>query len=546
MTLNGSNATYAGLDNQPGCERTLNPLRPLPENAARTAEMRDEQSCRIQFPLEESPAVYWPPSDAMEDQLPPVPAFDTQLLPESLRAMVEDVADRMQVPIDFPAVTAMVALAGAVNRRALIQPKRADHGWLVVPNLWGGIVASPGQKKSPTISTITAPLRKIEAAWREEHQLATAAYSLQAEKAELVTSAWRESYKRATKKNSDPPEKPEIDLQLPISKRLLTSDGTFEALHALLSDNPAGLFVLRDELTGWLASLERSGHEEQRAFYLESWNGDSSFTVDRIGRGTVHVEHCCISLFGGIQPSRLRSYLAEALADGPSNDGLIQRFQLLVWPDPQTTWSYRDRAPSATAKAQADAVYCRLAAMDEENPTIFKFSNAAQDLFVQWLTELETTLASDSLNPVMVAHLAKYRSLMHSLALLLALADGCDGEIPLAPVRRAASWCEYLTSHAHRIYAAKLTPERSAALLLSKRLRGGWRHREATFSLRDVYVNGWMGLGTPDEVRAALQILEEASWVRKHAKTQATSGGRPSEQWATNPRIYGNVGWGAR
>jgi hypothetical protein len=35
-------------------------------------------------------------------------------------------------------------------------------------------------------------------------------------------------------------------------------------------------------------------------------------------------------MLGGIQPGGLRSYLAEALADGPSNDGLIQRFQLLV------------------------------------------------------------------------------------------------------------------------------------------------------------------------------------------------------------------------
>jgi hypothetical protein len=42
--------------------------------------------------------------------------------------------------------------------------------------------------------------------------------------------------------------------------------------------------------------------QSQRAFYLEAWSGDSGFTIDRIGRGTIHVEDCCISLFGGIQP----------------------------------------------------------------------------------------------------------------------------------------------------------------------------------------------------------------------------------------------------
>jgi putative DNA primase/helicase len=445
----------------------------------------------------------------------------------------------MQVPIDFPAITSVMCLAGAVNRRALIQPKRADHGWVVVPNLWGGIVASPGQMKSPVIAAIAGPLRAIESVWRTEAQEASADYEQKAEEAELVTSAWRENFKRATKGGGEKPERPTFDLQPPTPKRLLTSDGTFEAIHALLVDNPAGLFVLRDELTGWLASLDRHGREEQRAFYLEAWNGDSGFTVDRISRGSVHVEHCCISLFGGIQPSRLRSYLAEALADGPSNDGLIQRFQLLVWPDQQSSWTYRDRAPSASARECAEAVFRRLTSMNCENPTRFKFDDPAQELFVHWLTGLESTLVSDSLNPVMQAHLAKYRSLMPSLALLFGLADGCEGEVTLHHARQAASLCEYLKPHARRVYSAKLAPERGAAALLSKRLRKGWKEHEATFSLRDVYDNGWTGLGTPDEARAALCVLEDAGWVRKNPRPASSRGGRPGELWLINPRIYG-------
>jgi Protein of unknown function (DUF3987) len=49
-------------------------------------------------------------------------------------------------------------------------------------------------------------------------------------------------------------------------------------------------------------------------------------------RDSIHVEAYCVSLLGGIQPGRLRSNLIDALRDGPSHDGLIQRFQLLVWP----------------------------------------------------------------------------------------------------------------------------------------------------------------------------------------------------------------------
>jgi putative DNA primase/helicase len=515
-------------------------LVPLAENQSKVAASREAGSGpAVQIEFGTAPGTYWPAPEPLGESLPGVPGFDLRLLPEALRPLVEDVADRMQVPIDFPAVTSVMCLAGAVNRRASIQPKRADCGWLVWPNLWGGIVASPGQKKSPAISAITAPLRAIEARWRNEHIAALAEYELREEEAELKKAAWRDSFKRAAKASGEPPERPKFDLQQPTGRRLVTSDGTFEALHQLLADNPAGLFVLRDELTGWLASLDRQGREEQRAFYLESWNGDSGFTLDRIGRGSIHVEHCCVSLFGGIQPSRLRSYLAEALADGPANDGLIQRFQLLIWPDPQSSWEYRDRAHSLSALDSAEAVYRRLTSLDADRPKRFRFGDAAQELFIGWLTELETTLNADSTNPVMLAHLAKYRSLMPSLALLFALADGCEEEIPLRHAQQAASWCEYLKPHARRVYSQKLAPERASAMILAKRLREGWKEQESVFSLRDVYINDWACLGTPDEARGALMILEDAGWVRKNARAAEVGRGRPTEAWSINPRIYG-------
>ena len=42
-----------------------------------------------------------------------------------------------------------------------------------------------------------------------------------------------------------------------------------------------------------------------------------------IGTGT-------LSIFGTIQPGKLRRYINEALSDGSGADGLLQRFQLLV------------------------------------------------------------------------------------------------------------------------------------------------------------------------------------------------------------------------
>lgn len=300
----------------------------------------------------------WPVPEPLTDVLPEVAQFDLELMPESLRPLVKDVAERMQVPLDFPAVAAIATLAGVTNRRAMIQPKRNDDTWIVVPNLWGGIVAPPGMLKSPVISAMTQPARAIESEWRKEHGDEERIYQSAWESQKLEVAAWEQEYKRAAKKkdNKDRPTKPEFALVQPVLRRLITSDPTFEKLHELLSENPAGLFQIRDELTGWLAGLERQGREQERAFFLECWNGDAAHTIDRIGRGSVFVPHACVSLFGGIQPARLRAYLVDALRDGPSNDGLIQRFQLMVWPDSPTGWHYIDRKPDADALERAARV----------------------------------------------------------------------------------------------------------------------------------------------------------------------------------------------
>jgi hypothetical protein len=46
---------------------------------------------------------------------------------------------------------------------------------------------------------------------------------------------------------------------------------TVEKLGELLRDNQAGMFVLRDELVGLIATWEHEGREGDRQFFLEAW-----------------------------------------------------------------------------------------------------------------------------------------------------------------------------------------------------------------------------------------------------------------------------------
>ena len=169
--------------------------------------------------------------------------------------------------------------------------------------------------------------------------------------------------------------------------RIIVNDATVEKLGELLNENPRGLLLVRDELPGWLARMESDECQSERAFYLEAFNGDGRFTYDRIGRGTVHIENATLSIIGGIQPARIAPIVRGAIT-GASNDGLIQRLQLVVWPDSKGDWQYVDRHSNKDKREAYEKAFRDLHELpgSSEQPTVMRFSPAAQDLFKAWMT----------------------------------------------------------------------------------------------------------------------------------------------------------------
>ena len=112
-----------------------------------------------------------------------------------------------------------------------------------------------------------------------------------------------------------------------------------------------------------LNTMDRPGHENDRAFYCEAWNGTGAYTYDRIGRGTLHIRAACLSVLGGIQPGPLERYLRAVFA-GRGDDGLLQRFQLAVWPDGGGPWRNVDRWPNSEARTRVTEVFQRLTTLE--------------------------------------------------------------------------------------------------------------------------------------------------------------------------------------
>jgi Protein of unknown function (DUF3987) len=493
----------------------------------------------------------WPEPQPLPGGLPAVPYFDECLLPDALRPWIVDIADRAQAPLDFPAAGAIVALSSAIARRLGIQPKRKDD-WLVVPNLWGFIVGPPGFLKSPMLHEVLKPLARLEARAREEHERAFADYELQREASQAERKRLTTKFARAKSESTRDDltaQLRELESKPPSRRRYIVNDPTVEKLGEIPNQNPGGVLLARDEVAGFLATMERAGHENDRAFYLEAWNGYSSYSYDRIGRGTLDIEAACVSILGAITPGPLGAYLRETFSGG-QDDGLIQRFQVGVYPDPPISWRNVDRLPNVDARRQAFEVFERLAKLDMgsvssgsgpqggEIPSL-RFNEEAQDFFDCWRADLEARFRDPDEHPVMVSHLSKYRSLMPSLALIFHACDcvaaGTFGPVTLESTKRAAAFCGYLEPRARRIYHGVVARADTTTRLLGEKIKAC--KLSTPFTARDVYRSQWAGLNEPTDVAGALEALEDLGWLKAETTPPPTFGGRPTKRYHVNPRI---------
>jgi putative DNA primase/helicase len=489
----------------------------------------------------------WPDPRPLPPELAPVPAFDLELLPDSLRPWIADVCERVQCPPDFVAVPVMVALGSLIGRKVRIRPKALDS-WTVVPNVWGFIIGRPGTMKSPAVAEALHPLRRLEAQALEEYEAMSAEYEAQSELAKLMKEAKKEQARAELRKNKggelsadalrvDVPEEPTL-------RRYTAHQSSVQALGELLRQNPNGLLVERDELAGLLSNLAREEEAEARGFYLTGADGVSGYTFDTIGRGlNLRVDAVCLSIIGTTQPGKIGRYLRQAQAGGEGDDGMMQRFGLMVWPDAQPAWVNVDRFPDGEARRAAFSTFERLdrltpeaaGAEEEDGIHFLRLAPNALEAFTEWRTGWERRLRSGELHPALESHFAKYRKTVPALALILHLAEGDKGPVTLQATMRALAWAEYLEAHAMRCYGATVAAELRAARRIVARIKKG--ELVDGFKAREIDRAQWSELTDRDTVRAALGLLVAHGYLAEVELPSTAAGGRPTLAYLIHPTL---------
>ncbi|WP_134679574.1 YfjI family protein [Paracoccus ravus] len=481
----------------------------------------------------------WPDADLrlLRSDLPEPPTLHLgEVFSPQWADWISSAADCKGAPADYVVAAVLSVCGSLVGNTRWASPWA---GWAEPPVPWFVIIGNPSAGKSPGLDAVLVPLKKAERAMREKVQGDLDDWRAKAEVAKLAESAWKEAVKAAIKAGDEPPARPASANpgDEPAMPRLALADATVEKLAVIMSSQPRGTLLARDELAGWLQGMSRySGGGSDRPFWLEAYGG-RSYSVERMGRDPVYIDRLTIGVLGGIQPDRLRSLLIKT-----DDDGLLARL-MPAWPHP---------APVKRPDAQQDDAFLdgalqRLLSLqmpaDESGhirPWFVPFSEDARELldhFRKAVREWEADAEG-----LLLSFIGKLPGVAVRLSLVLGMMEWASQEA-VEPVEvsinhfgRAAHLVEsYLLPMARRAYAehSGSPAQRSARALVALIQEEGWEH----FTARDVRRKQRAHLQDMEAINPAIKVLETADLIQPVEVPSGPKGGAPKRLFVVNPAV---------
>jgi len=466
---------------------------------------------------------------------PFIPALKPEHLPKALREFVFDQSSIIGSDPGIIAIASLVAVAGCINDNIVLQGKREETGWTESARLWGAWIADPSSKKSPASGRAIKPLRQIDAALRIQS-------AANAKRGAIDKAVYRDALGKYVKDKSkqllqggpcgSPPQEPEEPLDL----RLMVSDTTTEKLGIVMKDNPRGLIMNFDELSGLFGQMDayKQGGTGgmDRAKYLELYNGGVQ-TVDRIGRESITVPNWSACIMGGIQPSSIR-----AIAYKLPEDGLMQRFMVVMAQDTGDIGEDRRASEAATERY---ATLLQTLHADNGPRRVLRMSQEAVNVLRRLETELLDVRKLGTASERVKAALGKYSGLFVRLCLTYHMANAVDARRdPLVEVSADTAWqvyefmTGYLVGHLVAFYDDLLNDNGHAeharaigSMILARQMD--------SICNREVHRGYTPWASVPDYKRlAAFRYLEDAGWIFP----VSPDGGRRVVHYDVNPRVH--------
>ncbi len=423
---------------------------------------------------------------------------------------------------DFLAISLVVSAASLIGGSAIMIPKTNDLSWRIKITLWAMCIGDPSTYKTPLMMMGRKPLEKAQETVLDKYNMRNIYKQelnngLIEERVSYLKDEAREAYKEGDEELGDKlvKEMSMLTLSFDAEREVICNDLTPEALLIKLQRNPLGVLIFHDELSNLFSNMNKKGREQERSLLLEGFNAsESKYVQERIGREKVVVPSVHINILGGIQPSMLEATLDERRSNSV-NDGLMERFQLAVYPDANES-EYIDETVDESSVLTVHEMFKNLAKLGYQEPREYRFTSSAQKIWNEWQTGFQAELKNYTVEEQAVR--IKYPALAAKLACVFHLMDVAidedaferefNTEINFPYLKRALLWIDYLWSHAQKIYGFnRIDPSVESLLNNLPKL-------SPSFTKHQLSQKCWKGLTTSSDRDKALKVLEEHGYIQ--------------------------------
>lgn len=456
---------------------------------------------------------------------PEPPAFPHGVLPEPLAKLSREMADSLNCLPDMPAVAMLAMASGAIGASRSLAVKR---NYVESAALYLCIVAPPGGAKSPILKMLRGPFDARQQSL------------LDAFKDQI------ESWKKQNEESRDPK---------PVCERVVVADATVESLGLILSENPRGMLMVRDELVSLVHGLNqyKGGKGADRQFYLSTWSGDP-VTVDRKSDKERHgaplfVVHPILGIVGGVQPDVVACLRGErSRGAAPPNDGFLDRF-LFAWPATPPakgeTWKSVSDASLADWSDVIDFLL-RLEMIEEDGrkrSRVLRLSRCGKAAWEKLTAEHAAETNDERFPEHLVGPWVKLKAYAARLALIVHLLRIACGEIANDDVdgesmTRAWKLVAYFKAHVRKVYAEMDVDGRLVGL--RKLVRWIETCAGDRFNQRDAYQALKGTFPTVAELEPVFELAQERGYIHPIAESSRKGPGRKPKSFAIHPEVFGS------
>ncbi len=448
--------------------------------------------------------------DYQAASLPSAVPFPVLALPDVLARYVSEGARAVHCPLDYLGSPLLGFLGAAIGgtRRLIVKP-----GWPEQPNLYLLVVGASGSKKSPAASFVSRFAEARSRQFVDDYSSKVKEYESLHSGYEDDLSDYRSHRRRhpGSPTSGNRPQAPDK----PILSRAIVDDTTVEALQRTLYENPRGVVMHRDELTGLLQGLNqyKGGRGSDGSFFLSAWSG-KSITVDRKSLASpYHIPRPVLTIVGGIPPGVLSSVLGSMRLE----DGMSARF-LVSYPNLMLQ-EISDEIVSPESVGQMEGLLEGLYGLEPQSseghydPRLVEMAPHAYTEFNAWqkvnndhinsLSEFDPRRAAISKMP---SQLARITLILHEVMIHTGESRNPFVVDPETVVR-AGMIADYFVANVDRVWQvlSESKPDRQARQLHT------WLCRQAkSVTVREILRYGVAGFRSDTEAEGALRYLEAA------------------------------------